>query len=86
MTPGNDPSDPLVHQKIADQQPTEFMGELKGLNQALFLKFTQRPTQAQIDRPLQRGQGALEILQPLNPANVRRGHPAMLAPWTTGIN
>jgi len=34
----------------------------------------------------QRGQGALKILQPLNPANVRRGHPAMLASWTTEIN
>ena len=62
------------------------MGELEGLNQALFLQFTQRPALSQANGALQRGQGPLEILQPLNPENVRRCHTAMLACSNEGIN
>jgi hypothetical protein len=43
------------------------------------------PLLHQINRPLQRGEGALKILQPLNPANVRGGHGVMLALQTTGL-
>ena len=58
------PTTPLILQKIPDQQPAQFMGELKRLDQPLLLQFTQRPGPPQINRPLQRGEGALEILQP----------------------
>jgi hypothetical protein len=46
-----DAAHPLVHQDVADQQSTQFMGEFKRLNQALFLKLMQRPALSQVNRP-----------------------------------
>ena len=78
-----DAGHPLIHEGILEQQPAQFMGEFERLDQPQFFQLTQRPALSQANSPLQRGEGAPEIHQPLSPANVRGGHGARLALQTT---
>ena len=45
----------LINQEIPDQQPTEFMGELEGLNQAQLLQLTEDTGLTKTNAPLKNG-------------------------------
>ena len=69
-----DAAHPLINQVILEQLPAEFVGELKSLDQALFLQFAERSLPCRLKRPLQRGQRPPVVLQPLQPTHIRGSH------------
>jgi hypothetical protein len=61
---------PLIGEEVLQQQPTEFVGEFKGLDQPLLLQFTEGALAGRGHSALQCCEGAAVIVEPLQPAHI----------------
>jgi hypothetical protein len=65
-----DAAHPLIKEEVLQQQPTEFVGDFKGLDQPLLFQFAERALAGRAHGPLQGFQGSAVIIEPLQPAHI----------------